>query len=640
MKKQITLLAILLVAFTSIAQTGFNYKALITNNGNVLSNHNVSIKFTILQGSTSVYQEIQTTTTDTNGIVTVNIGEGTAVSGNFTTIDWATDTSLKVEMDTGSGYRNFGTSVFKSVPVAKYADKAGNVFSGSYNDLTNRPSVFSNLNGSIATNTNDNILHRGILRLGDYDGLRWEGQLVVENYDNVSGGQKVGATIVLNNYTGTPVTHYNIGLKTILRGTDNATQYGVLNYVENTGYYSQFGIYNRLSGTATGDIQGVYNGIDNVGDGIHYGAYSVLSGNGAGKQYGLYNKIENTGGEEHYGVYNEIIGNSTGIHYGVKNIVEAGTTTATQYGTYNSVTSNSTAMKYGTYNIIPDTAHGYGIAVYGRAENSTNDDKYAGYFKGRMYISDKTGLGTQNPTGRLQTIPLGNIYSSSGVNIANSGLLIGTDTEGMAFDSNQIERVGSGALHLNYSSSNDITLAHGGGKVGIGTANPAQLLHIKGNNASIKIETGSKYADFRRFTNRLLIETNDMIQFGTGGGLDFDMTLEHSGDLKLNHKLITPTTGSADMKATMFASVNADGTSFGSHNYQIIKNSLYAGIYKFNLTDQNFNTNDFVILVSIDDTGFGFARTVWVDNSHIEVQTFNTSGGRADRKFKIIAYKK
>ena len=146
MKKQVLFIWFCLLSVVSIAQTdGFNYKALITDNGNVFNNQNVTFRFTILQnGSTAIYQETQNATTDANGIVAVNIGEGTVISGDFSTIDWGAHTHfLKVEIDTGSGYSDFGTSAFKYVPYAKYADKAGNVFSGDFTDLTNVPAGLS-----------------------------------------------------------------------------------------------------------------------------------------------------------------------------------------------------------------------------------------------------------------------------------------------------------------------------------------------------------------------------------------------------------------------------------------------------------------------------------------------------------------
>ena len=92
------------VLLINAQEKGFNYKALITEDGTALANRSTDVRFTILENGTSiVYQEEQNTTTDENGIIILNIGEGTPVSGNFTTIDWANEQFLQVEINTGSG---------------------------------------------------------------------------------------------------------------------------------------------------------------------------------------------------------------------------------------------------------------------------------------------------------------------------------------------------------------------------------------------------------------------------------------------------------------------------------------------------------------------------------------------------------
>ncbi|MDW7692567.1 tail fiber domain-containing protein [Flammeovirgaceae bacterium SG7u.111] len=101
---------------------GINYKALIKSEGNdVLANQNIIMQFTILEGAgqTVIYQETHNPATDANGIVIVNIGEGTVVSGIFEDIDWSGEIlSLKTEINTGNGLVDMGTTAFKSVPMA------------------------------------------------------------------------------------------------------------------------------------------------------------------------------------------------------------------------------------------------------------------------------------------------------------------------------------------------------------------------------------------------------------------------------------------------------------------------------------------------------------------------------------------
>jgi len=107
------------------AQKGFNYKAIITDdNGVVIQNQNVNIQFSILEnGTTVVYKETHTLTTNDNGIIITNIGEGTPVTNTFLSINWRNEQFLKVEINTGSGYSDFGTTALKYTPYAKTAEK-------------------------------------------------------------------------------------------------------------------------------------------------------------------------------------------------------------------------------------------------------------------------------------------------------------------------------------------------------------------------------------------------------------------------------------------------------------------------------------------------------------------------------------
>ena len=119
-----------LVTIVSTAQQGINYKAIVKDGGgNVVANQNVDIQFIIYEGpgeTTNVYQETHSPNTDANGIVIVNIGEGTPDSGNYSTIDWgADDHYLNVQMDTGGGLTDLGTTQFMAVPYAIHSEEAG-----------------------------------------------------------------------------------------------------------------------------------------------------------------------------------------------------------------------------------------------------------------------------------------------------------------------------------------------------------------------------------------------------------------------------------------------------------------------------------------------------------------------------------
>ncbi|MBN4085276.1 hypothetical protein JYT89_02935 [Flavobacteriaceae bacterium AH-315-B10] len=123
------ILAIFFLSITCVFSQGINYKALIKDGGgNVVANQNITVQFIIYEGvalTNNVYQETHTPTTDLNGIVIINIGEGSVDSGVFADIDWgADDHFLNVQINTGSGLTDMGTTQFMAVPYALSAANA------------------------------------------------------------------------------------------------------------------------------------------------------------------------------------------------------------------------------------------------------------------------------------------------------------------------------------------------------------------------------------------------------------------------------------------------------------------------------------------------------------------------------------
>ena len=115
-----------------------SYQAVVRNASNqLLTNQSVGMQISILETSatgTAVYVERHTTTTNANGLVTIEIGTGTVISGDFTTINWASDTHfIKTETDIngGSSYTITGTSQLLSVAYALYAKTSGSSLPGS-----------------------------------------------------------------------------------------------------------------------------------------------------------------------------------------------------------------------------------------------------------------------------------------------------------------------------------------------------------------------------------------------------------------------------------------------------------------------------------------------------------------------------
>ena len=114
------------------APQSMSYQSVLRNSSNALvANTAVGIKISVLQGNDpgiAVYVETQTATTNANGLVSLQIGAGTADIGTFSQIDWANGPYfIKTEIDPtgGSNYSITGTQQLASVPYALYAAKSG-----------------------------------------------------------------------------------------------------------------------------------------------------------------------------------------------------------------------------------------------------------------------------------------------------------------------------------------------------------------------------------------------------------------------------------------------------------------------------------------------------------------------------------
>jgi uncharacterized protein (TIGR02145 family) len=132
MKKLYTILALVVTLFTTAqAPQGFNYQATVRNSsGALITNQNVLFKFNIMlnsQTSLPIFTETHFAPTDDIGQVNLVIGQGTATTGTFSSINWAAGSYfLGIELNTGAGYISMGTTQLLSVPFALYANSSGN----------------------------------------------------------------------------------------------------------------------------------------------------------------------------------------------------------------------------------------------------------------------------------------------------------------------------------------------------------------------------------------------------------------------------------------------------------------------------------------------------------------------------------
>jgi hypothetical protein len=156
MKKIFTLIFAVTITALGFSQApnSMKYQAILRDAaGAIKASTNTTIVVSILQGSatgTVIFTESHSVITNAYGLVNLEIGS--VNSAGFTAINWAAGPYfVKIAVD-GT---EMGTSQLGSVPYAKYAEIAGNGFSGNYNDLTGLP-VLSTVatSGSYADLTN------------------------------------------------------------------------------------------------------------------------------------------------------------------------------------------------------------------------------------------------------------------------------------------------------------------------------------------------------------------------------------------------------------------------------------------------------------------------------------------------------
>lgn len=109
----------------------FGYQAVIRkSNGDLVANQPVATRISILQGSLSgtvVYEETQNALTNTNGLLTFEIGSGAVVMGDLSTVDWSNGPyfiQTATDPDGGTNYAIQTNMQLLSVPYALHAQTA------------------------------------------------------------------------------------------------------------------------------------------------------------------------------------------------------------------------------------------------------------------------------------------------------------------------------------------------------------------------------------------------------------------------------------------------------------------------------------------------------------------------------------
>ncbi|HOZ51087.1 MAG TPA: tail fiber domain-containing protein [Chitinophagaceae bacterium] len=130
----ISILSYQFISTFSIAQTphAIPYQAVARNaTGDLIANQAISLRLSIHDSSATgvvSFSETHTVSTNSLGLFTINIGAGTPLIGNFSSINWKQNAKfLQVELDAlgGTNYSDMGTTQLQSVPYALYAKSSG-----------------------------------------------------------------------------------------------------------------------------------------------------------------------------------------------------------------------------------------------------------------------------------------------------------------------------------------------------------------------------------------------------------------------------------------------------------------------------------------------------------------------------------
>ncbi len=321
------------------------YQAVIRDASDALvTNSPIGVQISILQTSATgiaVYIERHTPTTNTNGLVTLEIGTGTIVSGNFSAIDWSQGPYFiksETDLNGGTSYTISGTTELLSVPYALYA---GNSFSGDYNDLTNTPtnvSSFTNDAGYITSaglNTLNGAYNQGgpglgrtiTANSGEVDITTSTPNGIALRTTNSNTGVAIIATSTNATNTFSTIqatTNANSNLASAIVGSSSGAAFGVSGQVESTGTATA-GVYGSNLRTTGG--HGVYG----IGVNGLVGETNYSQGNAVwGENYDQIAPIGNgagVAGKGYYGVIGEdrYLGGVAGA-YGVVAIGDMGAT--------------------------------------------------------------------------------------------------------------------------------------------------------------------------------------------------------------------------------------------------------------------------------------------------------------------------
>ena len=586
--KKITLLFVLAIFIvTSFAQTpnNFKYQAVVRDGaGQVLPDQNISVQISILQGSmtgTDIYIEDFNITTNSFGLINLNIGSGNT-SDDFSTIDWSAGPYfLKVEIDEngGTAYSGMGTSQLLSVPFALYAK-----------DVENKDDADADPNNEMQTlNISNDTLYLtngGQIYLGEYSN-QWQenGNNIYYNdgwvgvgTDNPSGKMVVqgdasvdpdSALFEVKNKDGQTIfAVYDGGVRiwvddTGVKANTDKGGFAVGGYRLNKSISNE---YLRI----TPDSARIYYDNENTGTG-HEGGFQVEGFAGS--------TSESNGGTMHLSDDNYFIGDSAGINI-------------TSTGLYNSVfgykagksLTDGIANVFLGYNAGMSNTIGYNNVFIGNKAGVNNTEGM-----GNVFIGNGVGhnmIGTPFPDGSANVF-IGDscgYYSTGGYtnvfvgygagkynNVGYANIMIG-------YEAGRENNDGAYNLFLGYQSGRDLVDGRGN--------------TFLGNNAGVSAVGGDDNIFIGPLSGRYQASGDNNIYIGRSAGTGSSTSVPNNGTENI---FIGTNTGQSNSSGINNVFI---GYQTGTDN-TTGKDNIYIG----NNSGGNTTTGDFNVYLG-DSTGF------------------------------------
>jgi len=327
--------------------------------GNPLANTTISLRMSVWQGplpGSMVYSEKHTPGTNSYGLFHIMIGDGSVLSGNFTTIPWATGNYyIQTEIDPagGNSFIDMGKSQLATVPFAFYAANSGG---GGSLWSANPPNIYFNAGFvGIGTDSPTEALHiddptaPAVARISSTQSYFQADATGNTGLWMQEGG--VDVAWLYWNPASQAVFMFESGSQT-MAWKDNKVGAGTLDPLVKMQVIEE-----GSPGALGSDLNLLTNGTQTL-------AIGVLG------------DAKNNTSELSVGVFGQ--SNSSGSQYttGVKAVGGA-----------------SGNNNYGLYGVCEAGATNYSIAVYG-SENGTAANNYAGYFSGNVHVA-----GTLSKTG-------------------------------------------------------------------------------------------------------------------------------------------------------------------------------------------------------------------------------------------------